>query len=60
MIKIFFGLLLLIVFASCFSKQNKYTISFDRVDGLQEASDVSNKGFAIGKVKHIELFGNRV
>jgi phospholipid/cholesterol/gamma-HCH transport system substrate-binding protein len=60
MTKILFGLLLTIAFASCLSKQNKYTISFDRVDGLQEGSDVSNKGFAIGKVKHIELFGNRV
>ena len=60
MTKLFFGLLLTITFAGCFSKQNKYIISFDRVDGLQEGSSVLNKGLTIGKVTHIDLFGNRV
>lgn len=58
--RISIGLLVVIIFGGCFSKQNKYTVSFDRVDGLQEGSNVLNKGFTIGKVTHIDLYGNRV
>jgi ABC-type transporter Mla subunit MlaD len=60
MTKILFGLLLTMTFVGCFSEQNKYTISFDRVDGLQEGSSVLNRGLTIGKVTHIDLFGNRI
>ncbi len=60
MTKKLFGLLLAMTFVGCFSKQNKYTISFDRVDGLEEGSNVLNRGLTIGKVTHFDLFGNRV
>ena len=60
MMKILFVLLLTFAFVGCFSEKNKYTISFDRVDGLQAGSNVLNRGLNIGKVTHIDLFGNRI
>jgi ABC-type transporter Mla subunit MlaD len=60
MAKILFGLLLTMTFVGCFSNKDKYTISFDRVDGLQVGSTVLNRGLNIGKVTHIDLFGNRI
>jgi ABC-type transporter Mla subunit MlaD len=58
MTKLLFGLLLIMSIVGCFSKQNSYKISFERVDGLQEGSIVFNKGFKIGKVTNIDLFAN--
>lgn len=60
MTKIFSVILLAMTFAGCFSKQNKYKVLFDRADGLQEGSNVLNKGVIIGNVTNIDLFGNNV
>lgn len=55
-------LFLIIAFSitSCFHKNEKVTVIFDRVDGLIEGSSVLNRGITVGEVTRIDLFGKQV
>ena len=53
-------LLTVFTLTSCFHKNDKIIISFDRVDGLAKGSSVYNKGITVGEVTDFHLFGNRI
>ena len=53
-------LLIALSIAACFHKKEQISVLFDRVDGLTDESLVINKGIAIGKIKSMHLYDNRV
>lgn len=52
--------LVALIFTSCTKPKIKFTVLFDRVDGLAIGSSVQNKGIKIGEVKRLDLFGKQV
>ena len=53
--------ILVLALAACsYSHKNKLTILFDRVDNLEIGGRVLLKGLPVGKVTHLELFGDSV
>ena len=53
-------ILTLTLFACSHDNKNKVTVLFDRVDNIEKGSKVYLKGFPVGEVIHLELFGDSV
>jgi ABC-type transporter Mla subunit MlaD len=45
---------------SCHRNNNKLTILFDNVEGLETGAEVYYKGIKVGEVTHLDLFKNKV